>query len=70
MRRRLARNPNERMRTKPRGRTWSKKRRKNSCEPSVMTRCILAAATLTSLFFAQRQERFDPTRPTCGQITG
>ena len=29
-RKRLARNPNERMRTKPRGRTWSRKRRRNS----------------------------------------
>ncbi len=35
-RRRLARKPKERMRTKPRGRTWSRKRRRNSCEPRVI----------------------------------
>jgi hypothetical protein len=34
-RRRLARKPKERMRTKPRGRTWSRKRRRNSCALSV-----------------------------------
>ena len=41
MRRRLARNPKKRMRTKPRGRTWSKKRRKNSCEERVIILFLL-----------------------------
>ena len=42
-RRRLARNPKERMRTKPRGRTCSRKRRKNSCEESEGHFALLAA---------------------------
>ena len=38
-RRRFARNPQKRMRTKPRGRVWSRNRRRNSSAVSVITRC-------------------------------
>ncbi len=37
-RRRLARNPQKRMRTKPRGKVWSRKRRKNSSAVTVISR--------------------------------
>ena len=39
--RRLARNPLKRMRTNPRGRTWIRKRRRNSCEGRVIRRFLL-----------------------------
>ena len=45
-RRRLARNPKKRMRTKPRGRTWSRKRRRNSCEPSVIILFLISVGVI------------------------
>ena len=39
-RRRFARNPQKRMRTKPRGKVWSRNRRKNSSPVTVISRCL------------------------------
>ena len=43
-RRRLARKPQKRMRTKPRGRVWSRNRRRNSSAVTVISRCLLLCA--------------------------
>src|SRR6185312_2312221 len=41
LRRRFARKPKKRMRTKPCGSTWRRKRRRNSSAVTVMSRCLL-----------------------------
>ena len=58
-RRRWARKPKWRMRTKPGGRTWSRKRRKNSSTARVIRRCWLPCAE--SL---QRKVTWLPSRET------
>src|SRR3954447_23241117 len=44
LRRRLARKPKKRMRTKPCGRTWRRKRRRNSSAVTVISFCLLPCA--------------------------